>query len=219
MADSPSSSHSEQASTNPKFRVVGHRRFLTKGNNKYLLPADELEMDRLDYQHSIIKIVRKANFEAPVEALLRKGIKVLDVGCGSGNFNGNKSNPIQTQFLQSKHHFIGITYLLPVRAATQARDIDITFQHDLVHLLGTASLVNIQSDQVSCPIGWYGRVGELAIGNMRQLFSSMKPILSIAMGLSEREYDRIINEILDGFGKHRTWCRGLGAYGTKPYIL
>ncbi|RUS26379.1 hypothetical protein BC938DRAFT_470852 [Jimgerdemannia flammicorona] len=203
MADSPSSSHSEQASTNPKFRVVGHRRFLTKGNNKYLLPADELEMDRLDYQHSIInriretyphffathRIVRKANFEAPVEALLRKGIKVLDVGCGS------------------------------VRAATQARDIDITFQHDLVHLLGTASLVNIQSDQVSCPIGWYGRVGELAIGNMRQLFSSMKPILSIAMGLSEREYDRIINEILNGFGKHRTWCRGLGAYGTKPYIL
>lgn len=30
------------------------------------------------------RLVRKANFEAPVEFLLRKGIKVLDVGCGTG---------------------------------------------------------------------------------------------------------------------------------------
>ncbi|RUS18657.1 hypothetical protein BC937DRAFT_88491 [Endogone sp. FLAS-F59071] len=54
-----------------------------KGISKNMLSVDQ-EIDRLNFQHSVIKLVRKANFEAPVEFLLRKGIKVLDVGCGSG---------------------------------------------------------------------------------------------------------------------------------------
>ncbi len=52
----------------------------------YLLPKDDKEMARLDYQHFILRQILTGNTFAPVHDLLRRGGKVLDVGCGTGRW-------------------------------------------------------------------------------------------------------------------------------------
>ena len=41
-----------------------------------------IEYDRLNEQQKIVKQHRGGNFDAPVEKQLKKGINVLDAGCG-----------------------------------------------------------------------------------------------------------------------------------------
>ncbi|MBV9690404.1 MAG: class I SAM-dependent methyltransferase [Ktedonobacteraceae bacterium] len=50
----------------------------------YLLPKDEQEDHRLGYQHFLLRQVLAEHCFAPVHEVLRKGGKVLDVGCGTG---------------------------------------------------------------------------------------------------------------------------------------
>ncbi|RUS21717.1 LOW QUALITY PROTEIN: S-adenosyl-L-methionine-dependent methyltransferase [Endogone sp. FLAS-F59071] len=64
------------------FKIIEGRKFSEKIN--YLLPIDESEIRRLDFQHYIMWQLMHGNFSAPVEELLEEGIKVLDVGCGTG---------------------------------------------------------------------------------------------------------------------------------------
>jgi ubiquinone/menaquinone biosynthesis C-methylase UbiE len=57
-----------------------------RGDAPYLLPKDEQELQRLDYQHYILRQLLKGNTFAPVHDLLIKGGHVLDVGCGTGRW-------------------------------------------------------------------------------------------------------------------------------------
>ena len=57
-----------------------------RGDAPYLLPKDEQELQRLDYQHFILRQVLQGNCFAPVHGLLRKGGRVLDIGCGTGRW-------------------------------------------------------------------------------------------------------------------------------------
>lgn len=57
-----------------------------RGDAPYLLPKDEQEIQRLDYQHFILRHVLEGNTFAPVHTLLRTGGHVLDVGCGTGRW-------------------------------------------------------------------------------------------------------------------------------------
>ena len=61
---------------------ANNRRRLT--DVPYLLPKDDQEIQRLDYQHYILRSLLKSNCFAPVDPLLMKGANVLDVGSGSG---------------------------------------------------------------------------------------------------------------------------------------
>ncbi len=57
-----------------------------RGDAPYLLPKDGQELQRLEYQHFILRQVLQGNTFAPVHGLLRKGGHVLDVGCGTGRW-------------------------------------------------------------------------------------------------------------------------------------
>ncbi len=57
-----------------------------RGDAPYLLPKDEKEMRRLDYQHFLLRQVLKGKTFAPVDQLLRTSSHILDVGCGTARW-------------------------------------------------------------------------------------------------------------------------------------
>lgn len=63
-----------------RFQFFGGRRYLTQA--PYLLPSDEQEINRLDFQHYLLRYVMRGNFAAP----LRHPQDILDVGSGSGRW-------------------------------------------------------------------------------------------------------------------------------------
>ncbi|RUS30861.1 S-adenosyl-L-methionine-dependent methyltransferase, partial [Jimgerdemannia flammicorona] len=47
-------------------------------------PVDDEEINRQDLQHHVFRLACHGNFSAPIEDDLQSGIRVLEVGCGSG---------------------------------------------------------------------------------------------------------------------------------------
>lgn len=66
------------------FDIIEGRCYETIDNTSYILPNDESEIGRLNYQHYFLKHTFNGNFKAPIKKLLQKGINVLDIGCASG---------------------------------------------------------------------------------------------------------------------------------------
>jgi SAM-dependent methyltransferase len=66
----------------------GHRGFLNLGGRRYvagapyLLPKDLQEIDRLDFQHFMLRYLLRGNFVAPV----RQPLSILDVGSGTNRW-------------------------------------------------------------------------------------------------------------------------------------
>ncbi len=63
-----------------RFETVEGRRLLAEA--AYVLPKDEREMNRLDFQHYILKAVLHENYFAPI----KEPISILDVGCGTARW-------------------------------------------------------------------------------------------------------------------------------------
>ncbi|CAO3659341.1 unnamed protein product [Umbelopsis ramanniana] len=74
----------------------------TDPHSIYPLPTDQAELARLDKEHGLVKELFNCIYRSPVESLLMKGIKVLDVGCGSGSWC------IEMAQKYKRSHFTGI---------------------------------------------------------------------------------------------------------------
>ncbi|KAG2180226.1 hypothetical protein INT43_004015 [Umbelopsis isabellina] len=75
-------------------------------NYIYPLPSDDAELSRLDKEHELVKELFNCIYRSPIEKLLDKGIKVLDVGCGSGSWC------IEMASKYKRSHFTGIDICL-----------------------------------------------------------------------------------------------------------
>ncbi|RUP17678.1 hypothetical protein BC936DRAFT_139422 [Jimgerdemannia flammicorona] len=69
---------SSTSDTPDGFRTFGNRKYTPSENPKYVLPSgDDIEMDRLDYQHYIARHLMHGNFNAPVEDALESVNEIL----------------------------------------------------------------------------------------------------------------------------------------------
>ena len=82
-------------------RMVQGRRFAA--GVPYVLPKDMQEVNRLDFQHFMLRQVRRGNFEAPV----REPHDVLDVGTGTGRW------AIEQALLWPNSNVIGLDVVPP----------------------------------------------------------------------------------------------------------
>src|SRR5579884_2987883 len=60
--------------------IVSGRRY--RNDMPYLLPKDIQEVNRLDFQHFLLRQVLKGHYVAPVDT----ADKILDVACGTGRW-------------------------------------------------------------------------------------------------------------------------------------
>ncbi|KAI9281580.1 S-adenosyl-L-methionine-dependent methyltransferase [Sporodiniella umbellata] len=95
VALSTKSAHSDKEITDeptsePKFPtkqfeyIEGRNYRQTQNKTEQLLPCDDEEIERLQINHLLFKSLFPQRYFAPVEHLLEKGIKVLDVSAGPG---------------------------------------------------------------------------------------------------------------------------------------
>jgi len=60
------------------------RLFKKSGSAVYILPNDKQEVLRLNQLHFVMQRIFQSDYQAPVTESLKSGIKVIDVGCGTG---------------------------------------------------------------------------------------------------------------------------------------
>ncbi|CAG8617537.1 3994_t:CDS:2 [Ambispora gerdemannii] len=70
-----------------EFRYFVGRRFHNVTKSRYCLPNDEIAMEQENVTHETLRAAWQSNFSAPiVDTLKMGGVRVLDVGCGSGSW-------------------------------------------------------------------------------------------------------------------------------------
>ncbi|CAG8647117.1 3707_t:CDS:2 [Cetraspora pellucida] len=70
-----------------KHKSLHGRNYFDIEDLNYALPSDKLEADRGSLSHILSKHIWKGNFRSPIAQKLNNGgAKVLDIGCGSGNW-------------------------------------------------------------------------------------------------------------------------------------
>lgn len=63
--------------------IIGGRRFYNERRAPYMLPKDTQEINRLDFQHYLLRQVMRGNYLAPIGD---NPHNILDVGCGTGQW-------------------------------------------------------------------------------------------------------------------------------------
>jgi SAM-dependent methyltransferase len=106
-------------------RTLGGRRFLR--GVPYVLPNDMGEINRLDFQHYMMRYALKGNYGAPISSNPRR---ILDVGCGTGRW------AIEMAQLFPRASVVGVDITPPTRDATKDENLDESHADNVTFLTG-----------------------------------------------------------------------------------
>lgn len=278
----------ENLNNKNKIDIIEGRSYETIENTSYILPNDNPEIGRLNDQHYFLKYTFNGNYKVPIKNLLQDGIKVLDVGCGSGvwcldmayefdnsiywgmdisekfpnnikplncNFKvGNiiKEFPLESNYFDFIHQRLLVAgipakdwinvinnikiglknngwlqlvecYLEPYNAGPKFKklmDCGINILEDnkldpyiakkLKNILiQDNNFININEETIDIPIGWDGKIGEMHANDWKEIFQSLKPILSLEL----KDFDIIIKEAIDECEQYKTFFKWYIVYG------
>lgn len=77
--------------------------------------------------------------------------------------------------------------------------------------------MNVENDYVGCPIGWYGRVGNLIAQNIRNLLIARRPAIGPALGIKDDdEFEMQLEATMVRYKECKSWYKYVYAYGQKP---
>jgi SAM-dependent methyltransferase len=91
-----------------RFRIFGNRRHLA--GVPYALPKDDQEVNRLDFQHYMLRYAFKGNYLAPIT----QPREILDVGCGTGRW------PMEMALVFPNANVVGVDVVEPPADANPA---------------------------------------------------------------------------------------------------
>ncbi|RUP44988.1 hypothetical protein BC936DRAFT_148761 [Jimgerdemannia flammicorona] len=72
------------------------------------------------------------------------------------------------------------------------KGIDHTEIWRLKPLLMAHNFHNVESDYISCPLGWGGRVGEMHANNIHLAYLALGPVVTPVLGVDQDEYSIIV---------------------------
>ncbi|RUS25540.1 hypothetical protein BC938DRAFT_471997 [Jimgerdemannia flammicorona] len=155
--------------------------------NKYMLPNDEREVSRLDLQHYVMRLTKPGGW-----------VELFELACTPERAPAD------------------VTALHGLTTLSTAKGIDHTEIWRLKPLLMAHNFHNVESDYISCPLGWGGRVGETHVNNIHLAYLAMGPVVAPVLGVDQDEYSAIVQRMVDGFKGRKTWHKAPYVYGTKP---
>jgi ubiquinone/menaquinone biosynthesis C-methylase UbiE len=100
----------EHASDQPRFRLIRGRRVLA--DDPYVLPKDMSEVNRLDFQHFMLRYALRSNYVAPLVA--QRVRDIADIGTGTGRW----AREIAAQFPWA--NVVGVDRVAPATDLTSA---------------------------------------------------------------------------------------------------
>lgn len=146
-----------------RFLFLGDRRYVA--GTAYLLPKDFKEIDRLDFQHFMLRYLLRGNYSAP----LRNPISILDVGSGTNrwgiematqfpqaNVVGVDLIPSPTQTLRPPENFVFTQGNVVEQLPFASGSFDFVHQRLLILALPTADWRKAVNElvRVTRPGGW-----------------------------------------------------------------
>ncbi|CDS12424.1 hypothetical protein LRAMOSA04618 [Lichtheimia ramosa] len=104
-----SSFNSDDNANSDQYVWIAGRKYNLVPASSYMLPCDEDEVSRLHLLHFMVRFAIQGNYLAPVSEVLRKGAKVLDMGCGPGAW----SMEIASEYPKSQVVGVDISPMFP----------------------------------------------------------------------------------------------------------
>ncbi|RUS17353.1 hypothetical protein BC937DRAFT_90081 [Endogone sp. FLAS-F59071] len=99
-------------------------------------------------------------------------------------------------------------------ATAKARGIDMTISGRLGSLLNSTSLIKVEVDCLSCPLGWNGRIGELAWRAMQLGMNALRRVVGETD--DDNEWERKLKKMEQEFRANKSTSLLPYAYGMKP---
>src|SRR5260370_453141 len=169
----------EHTPTNSHAVMVASRQLPT--DSPYILPWNTEEVNRLDFQHYLLRQAMSGNYRAPIKRLKN----ILDVGCGTGRWAQEMAQAF------SDANVIGLDIFDPPEATQIGADLQV------------AGLENVKAETFILPVGqWGGRQGSTTATNMRAACLAMKPLVLQHLGVNSGEYDRLLEYMFQECEQH-----------------
>ncbi|RUS34320.1 hypothetical protein BC938DRAFT_481226 [Jimgerdemannia flammicorona] len=185
----------------------------------YLLSHNAEESDRLDQQHYLLRFIFDGNHMAPLKEQLRRGIQVLDAGCGSGcwSIEMAKQYPaIDTDgWLHGGPHTTEL--YAKVRAMYNIAGINPEVVHTFDETLKSIGLENIEHNHRSVPVGWGPEeIATLSAMNIEKAMRSAKKHMTRVLRMGNDEFDEMIIHVAKEFAEYQVHWHVFYALGRKP---